>query len=101
MSDITIAHLEVVTGYTDVICSTSLRHVVTVRMQADRLADQERMLHLLGGKPIPDNRENTTLRLDDHNRFVQGKQCYEDEMFCIKYFKKGLHAHHVQEARAG
>ncbi|EHE8105863.1 DUF4942 domain-containing protein, partial [Escherichia coli] len=57
--------------------------------QADRLADLERMLHLFSGKPSPDNRENITLRLDDHIQSVQGKEDYEDEMFSIKYFKKG------------
>ena len=31
-------------------------------MQADRLADLERMLHLLSGKPIPDNRGNITIK---------------------------------------
>lgn len=35
------------------------------------------------------NRENITIRLDDHIRSVQGKECYEDEMFSIRYFKKG------------
>ena len=34
MSDITISRPEVVTGHTDVICSTSIRHVVTVRNAA-------------------------------------------------------------------
>ncbi|AHY11122.1 hypothetical protein CFNIH1_06215 [Citrobacter freundii CFNIH1] len=34
MSNITISHPEVVTGNTDVICSTSIRHVVTVRNAA-------------------------------------------------------------------
>ncbi|MXE22121.1 DUF4942 domain-containing protein, partial [Escherichia coli] len=34
MSNITISHPEVVTGHTDVICSTSIRHVVTVRNAA-------------------------------------------------------------------
>ena len=57
--------------------------------QADRLADLERMLHLFSDKPIPDNRENITLRLDDHVQSVQGKEDYEDEMFSIRYFKKG------------
>ncbi len=47
------------------------------------------MLHLFSGKPIPDNRENITLRLDDHIQSVQGKEDYEDEMFSIRYFKKG------------
>ena len=57
--------------------------------QANRLADLERMLHLFSGKPLPDNRENITIRLDDHIRSVQGNECYEDEMFSIRYFKKG------------
>lgn len=47
------------------------------------------MLHLFNGKPIPDCRENITLRLDDHIQSVQGKESYEDEMFSIRYFKKG------------
>ncbi len=63
-------------------------HLITGQ-QADRLADLERMLHLFSGKPIPDNRENITIHLDDHIRSVQGKECYEDEMFSIRYFKKG------------
>ncbi|ELN3633791.1 DUF4942 domain-containing protein, partial [Escherichia coli] len=63
-------------------------HLITGQ-QADRLADLERMLHLFSGKPIPDNRENITFRLDDHIQSVQGKACYEDEMFSIRYFKKG------------
>lgn len=57
--------------------------------QRDRLADLERMLMLLDGKPVPDNRENITIHLDEHIRSVQGKECYEDEMFSIRYFKKG------------
>ena len=63
-------------------------HLITGQ-QADRLADLERMLHLFSGKPIPDNRGNITLRLDDHIQSVQGKESYEDEMFSIRYFKKG------------
>ncbi len=57
--------------------------------QADRVADLERMLHLFSGRPIPDNRENIIIRLDDHIQSVQGQECYEDEMFSIRYFKKG------------
>lgn len=34
MSNITISRPEVVTAHTDVICSTSIRHVVTVRNAA-------------------------------------------------------------------
>ncbi|WP_106371964.1 DUF4942 domain-containing protein, partial [Escherichia coli] len=63
-------------------------HLITGQ-QADRLADLERMLHLFSSKPIPDCRENITIHLDDHIQSVQGKECYEDEMFRIKYFKKG------------
>ena len=63
-------------------------HLITGQ-QADRLADLERMLYLFSGKPIPDSRENIIIRLDDHIRSVQGKVCYEDEMFNIRYFKKG------------
>ncbi|WP_038427311.1 DUF4942 domain-containing protein [Escherichia coli] len=63
-------------------------HLITGQ-QTDRLVDLERMLHLFSGKPIPDSRENITIRLDDHIRSVQGKACYEDEMFSIRYFKKG------------
>ncbi|ENU2893594.1 DUF4942 domain-containing protein, partial [Escherichia coli] len=63
-------------------------HLITGQ-QADRLADLERMLYLFSGKPIPDNRENIIIRLDDHIRSIQGKACYEDEMFNIRYFKKG------------
>ncbi|MFV2647272.1 DUF4942 domain-containing protein, partial [Escherichia coli] len=63
-------------------------HLITGQ-QTDRLVDLERMLHLFSGKPIPDNRENITIRLDGHIQSVQGKERYEDEMFIIKYFKKG------------
>ncbi len=45
--------------------------------------------YLFSGKPIPDNRENITIHLDDHIQSVQGKEDYEDEMFSIRYFKKG------------
>ncbi|HDQ3838763.1 TPA: DUF4942 domain-containing protein [Escherichia coli] len=65
-------------------------HIVTGQ-QADRVADLERMLHLFSGWPIPDNRENIIIRLDDHIQSAQGQECYEyeDEMFSIRYFKKG------------
>ncbi|EPF7211793.1 DUF4942 domain-containing protein, partial [Escherichia coli] len=63
-------------------------HLITGQ-QTDRLVDLERMLHLFSGKPIPDNRENITIRLDGHIQSIQGKERYEDEMFIIKYFKKG------------
>ncbi|EBK9388289.1 DUF4942 domain-containing protein [Salmonella enterica] len=57
--------------------------------QRDRLADLERMLMLLDGKPVPDNRADVTQRLDDHIHENRGSNSYEDGMFKIKYFKKG------------
>ncbi|MDV0786229.1 DUF4942 domain-containing protein [Citrobacter amalonaticus] len=57
--------------------------------QRDRLADLERMLMLLDGKPVPDNRADITRRLSDHIHENRHSTSYEDEMFTIKYFQKG------------
>jgi len=57
--------------------------------QRDRLADLERMLMLLDGKPVPDNRADVTRRLGDHIHENSHSNHYEDEMFTIKYFQKG------------
>lgn len=57
--------------------------------QRDRLADLERMLMLLDGKPVPDNRTDVTRRLGDHIDANRHAPRYEDEMFVIKYFQKG------------
>ncbi|MFY7407924.1 DUF4942 domain-containing protein, partial [Enterobacter cloacae complex sp. IR5374] len=57
--------------------------------QRDRLADLERMLMLLDGKPVPDNRDDVTRRLGDHIHENRHGNHYEDEMFTIKYFQKG------------
>ncbi|TBL62383.1 DUF4942 domain-containing protein [Hafnia paralvei] len=57
--------------------------------QRDRLADLERMLMLLDGKPIPDNRADVTRRLGDHIHKNRHSNRYEDKMFAIKYFQKG------------
>ncbi|WP_436882492.1 DUF4942 domain-containing protein [Enterobacter asburiae] len=57
--------------------------------QRDRLADLERMLMLLDGKPVPDNRADVTRRLGDHIHDDRHSNRYEDEMFAIKYFQKG------------
>ncbi|ECG5643824.1 DUF4942 domain-containing protein [Salmonella enterica subsp. enterica serovar Poona] len=57
--------------------------------QRDRLADLERMLMLLDGKPVPDNRADVTRRLGDHIHENSGSNSYEDGMFKIKYFQKG------------
>lgn len=56
----------------------------------DQLVDLERMLFLLEGKAIPDNRGDVTTRLYEHmsaNR--QMTKVYEDDYFAIKYFMKG------------
>lgn len=57
--------------------------------QRDRLADLERMLMLLDGKPVPDNRADVTRRISDHIDANRHAPRYEDEMFVIKYFQKG------------
>ncbi|EPG4961458.1 TPA: DUF4942 domain-containing protein [Citrobacter amalonaticus] len=55
----------------------------------DQLADLERMLFLLDGKSIPDNRGDISTRLMEHIRDNPAKDVYEDELFRICYFKKG------------
>ncbi|MCC4108329.1 DUF4942 domain-containing protein [Serratia ureilytica] len=55
----------------------------------DQLADLERMLFLLDGKPIPDNRGDVTTRLMEHIRDNPSKDVYKDEFFSIRYFQKG------------
>lgn len=55
----------------------------------DQLADLERMLFLLDGKPIPDNRGDISFRLMEHIRDNPAKDAYEDEYFSIRYFQKG------------
>ncbi|MBN5417371.1 DUF4942 domain-containing protein [Serratia marcescens] len=55
----------------------------------DQLIDLERMLFLLDGKPIPDNRGDICTRLMAHIRDNPTKDVYEDEFFSIRYFQKG------------
>jgi len=55
----------------------------------DQLADLERMLFLLDGKPIPDNRGDISIRLMEHIRDNPAKDVYEDEFFRIRYYQKG------------
>lgn len=57
--------------------------------QRDRLADLERMLMIIDGKPVPDNRADVTRRLGDHIHANRHSNRYEDEMFVITYFQKG------------
>lgn len=62
MSDITISRPEVVNGHTDVICSTSIRHILAVRkstlLQIDtlirQLAEISVLTESIGGKTAPD-----------------------------------------------
>lgn len=55
----------------------------------EQLADLERMLFLLDGKPVPDNRGDISSRLMEHIRDNPAKDVYEDEFFSIRYFQKG------------
>ncbi|OJB80731.1 restriction endonuclease subunit M [Yersinia ruckeri] len=55
----------------------------------DQLADLERMLFLLDGKPIPDNRGDITTRLINHVSLQNASHTYEDDYFSIRYFQKG------------
>lgn len=55
----------------------------------DQLADLERMLFLMDGKPIPDNRGDISTRLMEHIRDNPAKDVYEDELFNIRYYQKG------------
>ncbi|BBK16144.1 DUF4942 domain-containing protein [Salmonella enterica] len=57
--------------------------------QRDQLVDLERMLHVLNGKPIPDNRTDIASRLSEHIRQHPHDQQFEDEMMSIRYFQKG------------
>lgn len=55
----------------------------------DQLADLERMLYLLDGKTIPDNRHDISTRFMDFVRDNPHKQIFEDELFTIRCFQKG------------
>lgn len=55
----------------------------------DQLADLERMLCLMDGKPIPDNRHDVSVRFMDFVRDNPHQQVFEDELFTIRYFQKG------------
>lgn len=55
----------------------------------DQLADLERMLCLMDGKTIPDNRHDVSVRFMDFVRDNPHQQVFEDELFTIRYFQKG------------
>ncbi|HGN8755059.1 MULTISPECIES: DUF4942 domain-containing protein [Enterobacter] len=54
----------------------------------EQLADLERMLNLLDGKPVPENRNDLAVRLDAHIS-KQHASVFEDEYVEIRYFQKG------------
>ncbi|MEM0655483.1 DUF4942 domain-containing protein [Klebsiella huaxiensis] len=55
----------------------------------DQLADLERMLYLLDGKTIPDNRHDVSIRFMDFVSDNPHQQVFEDDLFTIRYFQKG------------
>ena len=55
----------------------------------DQIVDLERMLTLLDGKLLPDNRADIACRLSDHIGQKRTSAVYEDELFRINYFQKG------------
>ncbi|MBZ6731547.1 DUF4942 domain-containing protein [Klebsiella grimontii] len=55
----------------------------------DQLADLERMLYLLDGRSIPDNRHDVSVRFMDFVRDNPHQQVFEDDLFTIRYFQKG------------
>ncbi|WP_409075355.1 DUF4942 domain-containing protein [Pantoea sp. C3] len=62
---------------------------LTWGFRRDQLTDLERMLFLLDGKAISDNRGDISIRLMDHIRDNPGKDVYDDAYFTIRYFQKG------------
>jgi len=54
----------------------------------EQLADLDRMLNLLDGKPVPENRNDLSVRLDAHI-CKQHASVFEDEYVEIRYFQKG------------
>ena len=62
---------------------------LTWGFRRDQLADLERMLFLLDGKLIPDNRGDISMHLMEHIRDNPGKGVYDDAYFTIRYFQKG------------
>ncbi|CNH31022.1 z1226 protein [Yersinia pseudotuberculosis] len=55
----------------------------------DQLADLERMLFLLDGKPIPENCHDVTVRLSEHINQQSIPEIFDDAYFSIRYFQKG------------
>lgn len=62
----------------------------------DQLADLERMLFLLDGKPIPENRHDVTVRLSEHINQQSTPGNLRRCVFFNPLFSEGKCAHHVQ-----
>ncbi|MGG6186897.1 DUF4942 domain-containing protein [Pantoea allii] len=54
----------------------------------EQLSDLDRMLNLLDGKPVPENRNDLAVRLDAHIS-RQHASVFEDTYVEIRYFQKG------------
>lgn len=54
----------------------------------DQLSDLDRMLNLLDGKPVPENRNDLSVRLDTHIS-QQLASVFQDEYVEIRYYQKG------------
>ncbi|WP_142273104.1 DUF4942 domain-containing protein, partial [Klebsiella quasivariicola] len=65
------------------------RYSLSWGWRRDQLADLERMLFLLDGKTIPDNRHDVTIRLMDFIRDNPLLQVFGDDLFTIRLFQKG------------
>ena len=65
------------------------RYSLSWGWRRDQLADLERMLFLLDGKTIPDNRHDVTIRLMDFIRDNPRQQVFEDDLFNVHFFQKG------------
>ncbi len=68
-------------------------------MQADRMADLERMLHLLSGKPIPDNRGNITINLMTTYSPFRVKDAMKMRCSSLNTLRR-ICTHHFQKAGA-
>lgn len=55
----------------------------------DQLADLERMLCLMDGKTIPDNRHDISIRFMEFVHDNPHEQVFENDLFAIRYFQKG------------
>lgn len=55
----------------------------------NQLVDLERMLHLLDGKPVPDNRTDIARQFDAHISKHKTAEDFTDDYLKIRYFQKG------------